>query len=82
MDFDDHQSDATYFGADIGVSVDSLDKGPGPRAGESVESGSFAIQAQSVVFTDVRQRAWATTAGTFSLSDLSLSVQRGRSECF
>jgi hypothetical protein len=35
-----------------------------------------------VHFEDVKQRAWATTAGTFKLSGLHMQVQKGAHECY
>ena len=39
---------------------------------------SFAQQADSVTLTDVKQPAWATTAGTFKLSGLNMSLSKGQ----
>lgn len=82
IDADDLQANATFTGIDIGVSVDDTSKGPGPSKGDDYVPDSFAQQADSVVFTDVKQRAWATTAGTFQLSGLAMKVQRGKNECY
>lgn len=82
IDADDLSTNATFNNIDIGVSVDDSTKGPGPAKGDSYLPGSFAQQAESVVFTDVKQRAWATTAGTFKLSGLKMSVQKGKHECY
>ncbi|WP_156726165.1 DUF6230 family protein [Streptomyces apocyni] len=87
IDADDLSTDATFTNIDIGVSIDSTTKGPGPsKVGKdgqgSYVPGSFAQQAESVVFTDVKQRAWATTAGTFKLSGLSMKVKKGKHECY
>ncbi|UNO39878.1 DUF6230 family protein [Streptomyces sp. MST-110588] len=88
IDADDLRTNATFNKVDIGVSVDSTTKGPGPAApgeghrGEYVK-GSFAQQAESVLFKDVKQRAWATTAGSFQLSGLHMSVSKGKeTECY
>ncbi|RLL68960.1 DUF6230 family protein [Streptomyces sp. Z26] len=82
IDADDLSTNATFKNIDIGVSVDDTTKGPGPQKGDKYLPGSFAQQADSVVFTDVKQRAWATTAGTFKLSGLKMSVKKGAHECF
>ncbi|KOT87683.1 cholesterol esterase [Streptomyces sp. NRRL F-5755] len=87
IDADDLQTNATFTNVDIGVSVDSTTKGPGPaKPGEggqgSYLSNSFAQQAEKVHFEDVKQRAWATTAGTFKLSGLHMNVSRGKNECY
>ncbi|MFI9229548.1 DUF6230 family protein [Streptomyces rimosus] len=87
IDADDLRTNATFTNVDIGVSVDSTTKGPGPaRPGKGGEGsylpGSFAQQAEKVHFEDVKQRAWATTAGTFRLSGLHMNVSRGKNECY
>lgn len=82
IDADDLSTNATFNNIDIGVSVDDSTKGPGPAAGDKYLPGSFAQQAESVIFTDVKQRAWATTAGTFKLSGLKMSVKKGKHECY
>jgi hypothetical protein len=82
IDADDLQTNATFNNIDIGTSVDNTTKGPGPSKGDKYLPGSFAQQADSVSFTDVKQRAWATTAGTFKLSGLGMKVQKGKHECF
>ncbi|MFF1699936.1 DUF6230 family protein [Streptomyces sp. NPDC058257] len=82
IDADDLKADATFTNVDIGVSVDRTTKGPGPSKGDKYAPDSFAQQADSVKFTDVKQRAWATTAGTFKLSGLGMSVKKGKHECY
>lgn len=82
LDADDISADATFNNIDIGTSVDNTTKGPGPAKGDKYQSGSFAQQAESATFTGVHQRAWATTAGTFKLSGLKMSVKAGTHECY
>ncbi|MGY1438083.1 DUF6230 family protein [Streptomyces reniochalinae] len=82
IDADDLNANATFKNIDIGVNVDKTTKGPGPHNGDDYTKGSFSQQAESVQFTDVKQRAWATTAGTFKLSGLHLAVKKGKSECY
>ncbi|WP_326687873.1 MULTISPECIES: DUF6230 family protein [unclassified Streptomyces] len=82
IDADDLRTNATFNNIDIGVSVDKTTKGPGPHNGDKYMKDSFAQQAESVEFTDVKQRAWATTAGTFKLSGLHMAVKKGKSECY
>ncbi len=60
IDADDLQANATFKNIDIGVAAGSATKGPGMAKGDKADPGSFAQQADSVVFTDVKQRAWAT----------------------
>ncbi|AJE82245.1 MULTISPECIES: DUF6230 family protein [Streptomyces] len=82
IDADDLQANATFTNIDIGTSIDSTTKGPGPSKGDKYAPDSFSQQAESVRFTDVKQRAWATTAGTFKLSGLGMKVQKGKHECY
>ncbi|NGO69951.1 DUF6230 family protein [Streptomyces boncukensis] len=82
IDADVMRTNATFNNIDIGVSVDKTTKGPGPHGGDNYRKDSFAQQADSVKFTDVKQRAWATTAGTFKLSGLHMAVAKGKKECY
>ena len=82
IDADDLSTNATFNSVDIGVAVDKMTKGPGAHKGDKFLPGSFAQQASSVTFRDVKQRAWATTAGTFKLSGLGMKVQKGKHECY
>lgn len=82
IDADDIAANATFNNIDIGVSADNTTKGPGPSKGDKYLPGSFAQQADSATFTDVHQRAWATTAGTFKLSGLKMAVKKGKNECY
>jgi hypothetical protein len=81
IDATDLSTNATFKDIDIGVSVDDTTKGPGLHKGDIYKKGSFAQQATSVELTDVHQTAWATTAGTFKLSGLHMSVKKGKHEC-
>lgn len=82
IDADDLHTNATFRNVDIGVAAGSTTKGPGIHKGDKADPNSFAQQAESVTFTDVKQRAWATTAGTFKLSGLGMKVQKGKHECY
>ncbi|MFG2831067.1 DUF6230 family protein [Streptomyces sp. NPDC048434] len=82
IDLDQLDADATFNNIDIGVAAGSTTKGPGMHKGDKADPGSFAQQADSAVLTHVRQQAWATTAGTFKLSGLKMSVAKGKSECY
>ncbi|MFH8794696.1 DUF6230 family protein [Streptomyces sp. NPDC017941] len=86
IDADDLSANATFTNIDIGVSVDRTTKGPGPnpqdKPGKQYVPDSFAQQADKVRFTDVKQRAWATSAGTFKLSGLHMAVKKGKHECY
>ncbi|MER5309163.1 DUF6230 family protein [Streptomyces sp. NPDC002773] len=80
------EADAKFDQIDIGVAAGSLPKyegGQGIQPGTEAKEFGFAQRAKSVELTGVRQKAWATTAATFKLPDLKLSLHRGTSkECF
>ncbi|OIJ98581.1 DUF6230 family protein [Streptomyces colonosanans] len=75
-------ADATFRGLDIGVAVKDASKGPGMAKGEQANPFGFAQQADSVTLKNVKQTAWATTAGTFKLSGLKMSLSTGVKECY
>ena len=66
-------ADAVFTGVQIGVDAGTLTgvKGFNP---DGQANGHFGQLVQQAVLTDVKQTAWATTAGTFKLSGLSLSA--------
>lgn len=64
---------------EIGRDASTLDKGPAEARGMQ---DLFAQQADDVAITDLRQTAWATNAGTFTLSGLSMKLTKGKKECF
>ncbi|MFF3849417.1 DUF6230 family protein [Streptomyces sp. NPDC002328] len=76
-------ADATFTNIDIGVAVKDKTRGPAVKEGESVLPGGFAQQAQSADLYGVKQTAWATTAGTFKLSGLSMRLGADpKMECY
>lgn len=68
------EGDATFTKIDIGV--DASDIGGA--------AGSFGQKADHVTITGLRQTAWSTSAGTFTLKGLRLKVNVGADakECF
>ncbi|MFE7857797.1 DUF6230 family protein [Streptomyces sp. NPDC101209] len=82
IDLDDLSADATFTNIDIGVAAKDANKGPGIKSGDSANPYGFAQQAEHASLTGVKQTAWATTAGTFKLSGLKMSVQAGTHECY
>ncbi|MFE9172720.1 DUF6230 family protein [Streptomyces kebangsaanensis] len=83
IDVADLQADATFNNIDIGVAAKDASKGPGMKGGnEQANPFGFAQQADSAVLTNVKQTAWATTAGTFKLSGLKMSLATGTKECY
>ncbi|MFI7356269.1 DUF6230 family protein [Streptomyces avidinii] len=71
--------DAVFSNIEIGRDASTLDKGPAEAQGMQ---DLFAQQADTVSITDLQQTAWATNAGTFKLSGLSMNVSKGKKECF
>ncbi|MER5449624.1 DUF6230 family protein [Streptomyces sp. NPDC002764] len=82
IDLDDLSADATFTNIDIGVAAGSASKGPGIKSGDAANPNGFAQQAEHASLSGVKQTAWATTAGTFKLSGLKMSVQTGTHECY
>ncbi|CAM5280958.1 hypothetical protein SALBM311S_06676 [Streptomyces alboniger] len=79
IDVEDLSADATFENIDIGVAGKDLSKGPGIKSGDSANPFGFAQQADKATLTDVKQTAWATTAGTFKLSGLKRCRRASRS---
>jgi hypothetical protein len=76
-------ADATFEDIDIGVAVKDKSRGPAIKQGESVLPGGFAQQAKSADLYGVKQTAWATTAGTFTLNGLSMRLGTdSKMECY
>jgi hypothetical protein len=83
IDVQDLEADATFENIDIGVAAKDASKGPGMKGGgEQANPFGFAQQADKATLTDVKQTAWATTAGTFKLSGLKMSLSSGVKECY
>ncbi|MEU6575281.1 DUF6230 family protein [Streptomyces sp. NPDC046805] len=82
IDVADLNADATFHNIDIGVAAKDANKGPGIGKGDSTNPNGFAQQAESATLTHVKQTAWATTAGTFKLSGLKMSLHKGVKECY
>lgn len=86
IDVEDLGADATFNNIDIGVAAKDARKGPGINQDEVSSKRTnpygFAQQAESATLTDVKQTAWATTAGTFKLPGLHMKLQTGKHECY
>ncbi|WP_329174536.1 DUF6230 family protein [Streptomyces sp. NBC_01477] len=86
IDLDQLDADAVFTNINIGVAAGAKGQpGPGIKDGDKTDPGSFAQTAESADLTGVRQTAWATSAGTFTLSGLSLHVGLGSGkgvECY
>ncbi|MFI8994939.1 DUF6230 family protein [Streptomyces sp. NPDC053542] len=70
---------ASFHNIEIGRDASTLDKGPADAQGMQ---DAFSQQADDVHITDLKQTAWATNAGTFKLSGLSMKISKGKKECF
>ncbi|MFB7912927.1 DUF6230 family protein [Streptomyces sp. NPDC056061] len=83
LDVAELDADAEFTNIDIGVAAGNIGK-PGIQAGteKKVNPNSFGQRAEEAKLTKVRQTAWATTAGTFKLSDLSLRLKSGNKPCY
>ncbi|MFE2292755.1 DUF6230 family protein [Streptomyces sp. NPDC059452] len=87
LDIAQLDADAEFRNIDIGVAAGSLKKPNKPgsigiQPGTQAKEEGFAQRADGAVLTKVQQTAWATTAGTFKLSDLKLRLHSGVKECF
>ena len=91
IDLDQLDADATFNDINIGVAAGDTDPSYAtvePSVGKDEKNGgasSFAQEAKSADLTDVKQTAWATSAGTFKLAGLSLRVHKGSGsgvECY
>ncbi|NUS15815.1 MAG: cholesterol esterase [Streptomyces sp.] len=86
IDLDQLDADATFNNINIGVAAGAKGQpGPGIHDKDAADPNSFAQTADSADLTDVKQTAWATSAGTFRLAGLSLRVHLGSGsgvECY
>ncbi|MPY54339.1 DUF6230 family protein [Streptomyces acidicola] len=82
IDVEELSADATFKNIDIGVAAKDASKGPGMAKGEQANPFGFGQQSDVATLTDVKQTAWATTAGTFKLSNLKMSLHKGVNECY
>ncbi|MFB9909692.1 DUF6230 family protein [Allokutzneria oryzae] len=71
-------AEATATNLTLGVDAARIDRG----TGISGRAGDYAHQAERIVITDLKANASTTTAGTFRLTGLTISVRPGRQECF
>jgi uncharacterized protein DUF6230 len=73
VDADRFSGNATFIHLSQGKDASTLNQVPGVRG----PAGAFALQASRVIITDLRQHAYATTAGTFTLPGFSLRFGGG-----
>lgn len=90
IDMDQMSGDATFTNIEIGNDASDLDpsKPPKPPArpgkgpdGLQGNQNMFGQQADSIEVTNLKQRAYATSAGTFVLKDMSLNIKMGNYTC-
>ncbi|MEV4918716.1 DUF6230 family protein [Streptomyces tirandamycinicus] len=82
LDVAELQANATFKNIDIGVAAGDKKNKPGIQPGTQANLHGFAQRAEEAHLTDVKQTAWATTAGTFKLSGLSMKLHKGVKECY
>ncbi|MFI8520417.1 DUF6230 family protein [Streptomyces sp. NPDC085481] len=88
LDVAELKADAEFGNIDIGVAAGALPKSqgkPGIQPNTKANPYGFGQRAEDAKLTDVRQKAWATTAATFKLPNLDLSLHRGKGagvECY
>ncbi|HKT02685.1 MAG TPA: DUF6230 family protein [Rugosimonospora sp.] len=73
------QGNAAFNHISIGQDASSLSAGP---AGATGAAGGFGLQANHIDIKNLRVVSWSTTAGTFNLNGLNLSINTTKSECF
>nr|WSZ98548.1 DUF6230 family protein [Streptomyces sp. NBC_00857] len=84
LDVESLDADAEFKNIDIGVAA-GANKSPGIQPGTKADPNGFAQQSETATLSNVRQTAWATTAGTFNLPDLNLRLKVGdpkKYECY
>ncbi|MGW2558033.1 DUF6230 family protein [Streptomyces sp. NPDC001514] len=85
LDVEKLETTSAEFGQiDIGVAAGDGNNKPGIQPGteKQVNPYGFAQRAKTAKLTGVKQTAWATTAGTFKLSNLSMKLHKGVKECY
>jgi hypothetical protein len=75
---DNLQGDATFTNIRIGTDASVLTEG-GPNKGAA---GDFGQEAEKVVITDLKQSAYSTQAGTFTLDGLNMGLNFSGAECY
>ncbi|WP_434596784.1 DUF6230 family protein [Streptomyces sp. A5-4] len=78
------KADALFEDIDIGVAAGDKNNPTKIQPGteKKVNPFGFAQRARKATLSGVEQTAWATTAGTFKLSNLSLKLHKGVKECY
>ncbi|MFJ3925783.1 DUF6230 family protein [Streptomyces sp. NPDC090022] len=82
LDVAELDADAKFTDLDIGVAVGDKSNPTKPQPGTVSSPFAFSQRAKEATLTNVRQKAWATTAGTFTLPDLKLRLLSGDQPCY
>ena len=82
LDVAELDTDAEFTNLDIGVAVGDPSHKTKPQAGTVSSPYAFSQRADRAVLTNVKQKAWATTAGTFKLPNLKLRLMGGDQPCY
>jgi Family of unknown function (DUF6230) len=69
---------ASFTNIDIGGDASELSKGP---KGFTGPQNMFSQEAQALEITNLKQTAYSTSAGTFTLNGLDLEIKAGTSTC-
>jgi hypothetical protein len=73
---------AVFHGINIGVAAGGVTKGTtNPQDAGKIDPTGFAQEADSADLTGVEQQSWATSAGTFTLNGMHLSIAAGDTPC-
>lgn len=88
VDMTQLEGDAVFQDIEIGRDAGTLTMGTSAEdkyrwEKEQRQKGMFAQQSRHIEITNLKQTAWATTAGEFRLKDLNLALHWGNAkECF
>ncbi|MFD3805111.1 DUF6230 family protein [Streptomyces sp. NPDC058611] len=82
LDVAELDADATFTDLDIGVAVGDGTHTTKAKPGTVADNAMFSQRAKTATLTNVKQKAWATTAGTFTLPDLKLRLLSGDKPCY
>ncbi|MFE1103364.1 DUF6230 family protein [Nocardiopsis alba] len=82
IDMEQMDGDAEFDNIEIGRDASTLDKGPQGLGRGQGHTDLFGMQSDVIRVENLEQTAWAASAGTFRLHNLSLGVSLGDDECF
>lgn len=73
------EGNATFKQIDIGI--DAMDMEKGPKSDALIPQNMFGQQADSLVITNLKQTAYSTSAGTFTLQNMNMALKWGTYTC-